>query len=230
MEPVASQSGNAASAPGTLTPVSDSPISRSTAYQVALVVLAIATIQMLLPDEVTLGAKWLIPAIEVIGAPAAIVILQASGMDNTVIRRSVSVYLGFLVMASVLNASLLLIDMLNGAEEDGAILLFAGFGVLAINVLSFGIVYWWTDGGGPTVRAAGEVSDWDFQFPQQAAGMKWSPTLPDYLFTAYTNIIAFSPTDTMPLSHRAKMLFTIQSTVSLLTILVTVSRAINLIN
>ena len=68
------------------------------------------------------------------------------------------------------------------------------------------------------------------QFPQQASGMKWTPTLPDYLFTAYTNIIAFSPTDTMPLSHRAKLLFTLQSSVSLVTILVTVSRAINLIN
>jgi hypothetical protein len=60
--------------------------------------------------------------------------------------------------------------------------------------------------------------------------MTWTPALPDYLFTAYTNIIAFSPTDTMPLSHRAKFLFTIRSTVSLATILVTVSRAINLIN
>ena len=67
--------------------------------------LAIATIQMLLPDEVTLGAKWVIPAIEVIGVPAAIVILQASGMPGRTIRRSITVYLGFLVMASVLNAS-----------------------------------------------------------------------------------------------------------------------------
>lgn len=102
------QSGNVAPAPGPLTPVPDNPISRSTAYQVAIVVLAIATIQMLLPDEVTLlGAKWLIPAIEVVGAPAAIVILQASGMDNRVITASVSFYLGLLVMASVLNACLL---------------------------------------------------------------------------------------------------------------------------
>jgi hypothetical protein len=97
-------------------------------------------------------------------------------------------------------------------------------------VLSFGLVYWWVDGGGPEVRMRATVGRWDFQFPQQAAGMTWTPTLPDYLFTAYTNIIAFSPTDTMPLSHRAKFLFTVQSSVSLLTILVTVSRAINLIS
>jgi hypothetical protein len=141
-----------------------------------------------------------------------------------------TIYLFFLVACSVLNASLLLRSMMNGTDDDGSQLLFAGFGVLIINVLSFGIVYWHVDGGGPQRREAGTVTAWDFQFPQQASGMKWLPTLPDYLFTAYTNIIAFSPTDTMPLSHRAKFLFTIQSAVSLVTILVTVSRAINLIN
>lgn len=211
-------------------PVTDSGVATPTTYGVALVVLAIATIQTLLPDQVTLGASWLVPAIEVVGVPAALLILRASGVNSRRIRRGVTLYLSFLVFASVLNASLLLASMLRGDEDDGAVLLFAGFGVLIINVLSFGLVYWWVDGGGPEKRAAGSVGTWDFQFPQQASGMKWTPALPDYLFTAYTNIIAFSPTDTMPLSHRAKFLFTIQSTVSLVTILVTVSRAINLIN
>ena len=201
-----------------------------TSYQVAVVVLAIATIQMLLPDQVTIGAKWLIPAIEVIGAPAALIIMRASGLASHWIRRGITAFLGFLVLASVLNAALLLVSMLRGVEDSGGELLFAGFGVLIINVLSFGIVYWWVDGGGPFQRAEGHGANWDFQFPQQASGMAWTPRLPDYLFTAYTNIIAFSPTDTMPLSHRAKFLFTVQSSVSLVTILVTVSRAINLIN
>ncbi|MBK6763798.1 MAG: hypothetical protein IPG68_11265 [Micrococcales bacterium] len=203
---------------------------RNTTYLVAAVVLAIATIQMLLPDQVTIGARWLIPAVEVIGVPAALFFLQASGAQSRRMHRAVTSYLSFLVMASVLNASLLFISMLRGEDNDGATLLFGGFGVLTINVLSFGLVYWWTDGGGPQARAHGEAKDLDFQFPQQAAGMTWTPLLPDYLFTAYTNIIAFSPTDTMPLSHRAKFLFTVQSTVSLVTILVTVSHAINLIN
>jgi len=203
---------------------------RTTTYQVAAVVLAIATIQMLLPDAVTIGARWLIPAVEVIGVPAALFLLQAAGAQSKGMRRAVTSYLFFLVMASVLNASLLLISMLRGEDENGATLLLAGFGVLIINVLSFGLVYWWTDGGGPQARTQIQAEDLDFQFPQQASGMIWTPQLPDYLFTAYTNIIAFSPTDTMPLSHRAKFLFTVQSTVSLVTILVTVSRAINLIN
>lgn len=212
----------------------DSPLvqkaDKDATLQVAIVVLAIATIQMLLPDAVTIGAQWLIPAIEVIGVPMALLILRATDARTRTIRRAMTGYLFLLICASVLNAGLLLWSMLYDNNENGPELLFAGFGVLAINVLSFGIVYWWVDGGGPRQRDKGKVTSWDFQFPQQAAGMKWTPMLPDYMFTAYTNIIAFSPTDTMPLSHRAKFLFTVQSTVSLLTILVTVSRAINMIN
>ena len=96
-------------------------------------------------------------------------------------------------------------------------------------MLTFGLIYWWIDGGGPRRRATGQVTVWDFQFPQQAASQKWTPALPDYLYAAYTNIIAFSPTDTMPLSHRVKALFTLQSAISLVTVLVTVSRAINML-
>lgn len=203
---------------------------RKTTFQVAAVVVAIATIQMLLPDEVTVGPDWMIPAIEVIGIPVALFILVATDAAARTLRTAMTIYLFFLVACSVLNATLLLRSMLDGTDDDGGKLLFAGFGVLIINVLSFGIVYWHVDGGGPQRREAGKVAHWDFQFPQQASGMTWQPELPDYLFTAYTNIIAFSPTDTMPLSHRAKFLFTIQSAVSLVTILVTVSRAINLIS
>lgn len=195
-----------------------------------MVVLAIATIQMLLPDAVTIGPEWLIPAIEVIGVPMALLILRATDAAARTLELGMTIYLSFLVFASVLNATLLFASMFRGVTDTGPELLFAGFGVLVINVLSFGIVYWWVDGGGPQRREAGTTTHWDFQFPQQASNMDWTPTLPDYLFTAYTNIIAFSPTDTMPLSHRAKLLFTVQSSVSLVTILVTVSRAINLID
>jgi hypothetical protein len=203
---------------------------RDTTYQVAAVVLVIAAIQIVLPDAITIGPRWLIPSLEVVGVPVVLLILRASDAAARTLQRAMTLYLLFLVLASVLNATLLFASMLRGDEDSGGQLLLGGFGVLVINVLSFGIVYWWIDGGGPEARVAGATADWDFQFPQQASGMTWTPQLPDYLFTAYTNIIAFSPTDTMPLTHRAKFLFTVQSSVSLVTILVTVSRAINLID
>ena len=66
--------------------------------------------------------------------------------------------------------------------------------------------------------------------PVPAAGIRRDGYgLSDYLYTAYTNLVAFSPTDTMPLTRRVKLLFTLQSVITLVTILVTVSRAINML-
>lgn len=51
----------------------------------------------------------------------------------------------------------------------------------------------------------------------------------DYLFLAYTTSAAFSPTDVLPLTARAKLLMMLESSISLATILVVVSRAINIL-
>lgn len=192
------------------------------------VVLVIALIQLALPESVTVGPKWLIPALEVTGA-TGLRLLWLLRPDRASNRPLVITYLMLLIAASTLNGLLLLRSLLDDIDESGRSLLLAGFAVLVINVLSFALVYWQLDGGGPGARAVGADAP-DFQFPQQSGGSDWQPTLPDYLFTAYTNIIAFSPTDTMPLTHRVKLLFTIQSSISLLTVLVTLSRAITLIN
>ena len=206
-------------------------VSGSSILALVVVVIAIASIQLWLPDSVTVGPIWLIPLLEVTGIPIAMAIRRWDGSEGRVLRRTMNAYLMFLVLACVMNAVLLLLSMLRGADESGQYLLLAGFGVLAINVMSFGLVYWWLDGGGPERRAAGTVTRPDFLFPQQgmATDQHWQPQLVDYLFTAYTNIIAFSPTDTMPLTPRVKGLFTLQSTTAVLTIVVTLSRAINLI-
>ncbi|MEY3732866.1 MAG: hypothetical protein RL347_225 [Actinomycetota bacterium] len=198
---------------------------------VAVIVVIIVAIQLPLPDVVTIGPTWLVPFIEIIGIPIVGVLYLVAGAHQRVVRITMTAFLVFLVLASVMNAVLLLINLVNGFTESGGALLFAGFAVLAVNVLSFGVVYWWIDSGGPIARLSGHPRHQDFLFPQQGMdGMEhWQPSLIDYVFTAYTNIIAFSPTDTMPLSHRVKILFTIQSSTALVTIVVTLSRAINLI-
>lgn len=198
---------------------------------VAIIVVVIVAIQLPLPDVVTIGPTWLVPFIEIIGIPIVGVLYLVAGAHERIVMGTMTAFLIFLVLASVMNATLLLISLINGFTESGAALLFAGFAVLAVNVLSFGLVYWWIDSGGPIARLDGHTTKQDFLFPQQGIDdmRGWTPSLIDYLFTAYTNIIAFSPTDTMPLSHRVKVLFTIQSSTALVTIVVTLSRAINLI-
>lgn len=197
---------------------------------VVIIVVTIVALQIPLPSVVTIGPTWLVPFVELIGIPI-VGILFLVGRNNRLVTGTMTAFLVFLVLASVMNALLLLFSLINGFTESGAALLFAGFAVLAVNVLSFGVVYWWIDSGGPTARLTGRTKTPDFLFPQQGMDSMpgWQPALLDYVFTAYTNIIAFSPTDTMPLSHRVKVLFAIQSSTALVTIVVTLSRAINLI-
>ena len=147
-----------------------------------------------------MGPIWLVPLLELSGIPIALAMRRAAGPDSRGLRLVVHGYLTLLVVASVMNAVLLLVSMLQGDDTDGVYLLLAGFGVLIINVISFGLVYWWTDAGGPLRRLSDNPGPPDFLFPQQASPTTWRPGLIDYLFTAYTNIIAFSPTDTMPLT------------------------------
>ena len=204
---------------------------RASLIWVAFIVVVIVALQLPLPDVVTIGPTWLVPFIELAGIPIVAGLYLIAGDGKRLVTGTMTAFLVFLVLASVMNAVLLLINLVNGFTESGAALLLAGFAVLIVNVLSFGIVYWWIDAGGPVARMSGQPAPKDFLFPQQGMdGLEsWQPALLDYLFTAYTNIIAFSPTDTMPLSHRVKVLFIIQSSTAVVTIVVTLSRAINLI-
>jgi len=74
---------------------------------------------------------------------------------------------------------------------------------------------------------------WDFLFPQRASGLphyeSWAPRYPDYLFVAFTTSFAFSPTDTLPLTRRAKMLMLLQATISVVTLTAIAGSAINIL-
>ena len=80
------------------------------------------------------------------------------------------------------------------------------------------------------LRAEAGRGDSDFEFPQDArqrAG--WSPRLSDYLYVSLTNAIAVSPTDTMPLTRRAKGLMAVESLISYAVVILVVARAVNVL-
>jgi hypothetical protein len=124
-------------------------------------------------------------------------------------------------------------------------LLIAALQVWATNVIGFALIYWELDRGGPVSRARRarhQLPDADWRFSQDenddtvtevAAGSSgragWVPIFVDYLYLSITNSSAFSPTDTMPLTSRAKMLMSVQSIAALLTTLIIVSRAVGAI-
>jgi hypothetical protein len=57
----------------------------------------------------------------------------------------------------------------------------------------------------------------------------WTPGFVDYLFVSFTNAAAFSPTDTLPLTQRAKLLMMVQAGISIMTLAIVASRAVNIL-
>jgi hypothetical protein len=52
----------------------------------------------------------------------------------------------------------------------------------------------------------------------------------DYLYVSITNSTAFSPTDTLPLTTRAKALMSLQAIIALVTSLLVIARAVNVLH
>ena len=143
--------------------------------------------------------------------------------------------LALLGVVSLANAFLLLAliaSLVRGDERSGAQLLLKAVTVWSTNVIAFGLWYWGFDRGGPVRRLQPEPPPPDFQFPQmenpQLAAPGWIPELVDYVYVSFTNAIAFSPTDAMPLTRRAKLLMLAESGISSLTVLLVTARAVNI--
>ena len=157
-----------------------------------------------------------------------------SWLERMGYRRHVA--FGLLAVISLENAAALvalITSLATGHESSGGQLLLKGFTIWGTNVIAYGLWYWALDRGGPVRRRQPNPPPADFQFPQQEnpelAAPHWHPLLFDYIYVSFTNSIAFSPTDAMPLSRRAKALMLSESAVSALTILLVAARAVNIL-
>jgi hypothetical protein len=114
---------------------------------------------------------------------------------------------------------------------SGAELLFTGFAIWSADVVVFGLWFWEVDEGGPYARLmASARTATDFRFPQDDdAEGDWRARVWDYLYVSLTNSIAFSPTDTLPLSLRAKAMMALESGIAGVTVLLVAARAVNVL-
>jgi hypothetical protein len=137
-----------------------------------------------------------------------------------------------LVVAALWATVVLIYDLINGTgvTNSPSELLASGGLVWAGNNLSFALLYWLIDSGGPIARSRQDVPV-DFAFTQhmspELAPPGWQPVFLDYLHLGFTNATAFSPTDVMPLTHKAKYTMLVQSTVALALFGLIVARAVN---
>ena len=114
--------------------------------------------------------------------------------------------------------------------ESPTKLLASGAVVWLGNNLAFAMLYWLIDSGGPTARAwMREPVDFALtqQMSRELAPPAWRPVFLDYLHVGFTRATAFSPTDVMPLTLRAKYTMLVQSTVALALFGLIVARAVN---
>jgi hypothetical protein len=175
---------------------------------ITLEVLLLAVLVVLNPIRLTRSTR--------LGKYATWVLLAAITIDNT-------------LSAIVLDARI----VTGEVSKDAALLLGSGAAIFITNIIVFGIWYWELDRGGPIARRAGEKPYPDFMFPQvdnpKVAKPNWRPTFVDYLYVSLTNVMAFSPTDTMPLARWAKMMMAVQAIVAVSTIALVFARAVNVL-
>jgi hypothetical protein len=148
-------------------------------------------------------------------------------------RSAALVLLGLLVAGNFVALGILVASLVTASmgELTGGELLLTGFALYTANVAAFGLIFWEVESGGPVERrVADDRHAHDFRFPQDDdPSLSWKPQLWDYLYVSLTNSIAFSPTDTMPFSLRAKALMGLESLIAAVTVLLVAARAVNVL-
>ena len=147
-------------------------------------------------------------------------------------RNAALILLGLISLDNALALVALIASLISGQENSGGQLLLKGTTIWGTNVIAYALWFWGFDRGGPIRRYQPDPPPPDFQFPQmenpQLAEPGWHPRLVDYIYVSFTNSIAFSPTDAMPLTRRAKLLMLSESAVSAVSILLVAARAVNI--
>ena len=206
-------------------------------WPVIITVLVVIVLLAMLPKAIRLMPMWVTYIMgAVVLSPMVVVGLTAARERWLRVERTVTLL--FVAVAVILllanTANLIHVMAYGPADITGLELLASGVGGWVGNVLVFSLMYWQMDRGGPEARVnhAGKRADW--LFPQEGAPAGdvptgWRPVFVDYLYLGYSTATAFSTTDVPPLTARAKLLMMLESTLSLMMIVVVLARAINIL-
>ncbi len=204
--------------------------------QVIAAVLAIGAIYLALPSNLVVGPIWLLPTV-------IVVLLVPTVVSHRVGKYSLNRTLGMLInaitTAALIASVILLVRWLPGHRESPLQLLRSGGLLWLTNVIVFALWYWRLDGGGPTLRQKQRrFGSTSFLFPQmqiphderpEFACAHWRARFVDYLFVAFTQSSTFGPTDAPLLARWAKILAMIQILVSLVIVILLISRAVGVL-
>jgi uncharacterized membrane protein len=202
----------------------------------AITLVVAIGLPFLLPARFSVGPKWIIPVVE-----AALLLTLAIADPGRIDRRSAViravslVLVGVLVVGATVVTARLVVDLVRGGPETsspGQLLRVGAIGWLYV-IIAFSFLYWELDGGGPEARARAQPEFLDLAFPEHLnptiARPAWRPEFFDYLYLAFTDATAFSPTDVMPMARWAKLAMAVQATASLVILGLVIARAVNIL-
>jgi hypothetical protein len=209
-------------------------------------IIVAAVLYLLLPNPLIVGPRLVVPVLELALFVPLLIANPHRFTRQTGPLRTTSITLVTLIAVVNMTALGLLVHALvAGHTEPGRLLLVGAAQVWVTNMIAFALAFWEIDRGGPVARALEphqNLPPADFRFPQDedqdaiaevaARSSKvsdWSPGFADYLYLSVTNSSAFSPTDTMPLSHRAKLLMSIESLSALVLMVIVIARGVNVL-
>jgi uncharacterized membrane protein len=197
--------------------------------------IVVATLlQASLPERVG-QARWIFVALSIV-LLIVIAFVNPRQIENRhrPLRGVMLAIVAALSLGNAVSGAQLVIDLVNGEGiHDAGTLLRTGGAIWLTNVIVFSLWYWLFDRGGPYARVHTPDPLPAFMFPQmdkpEFAPPRWRPEYVDYLYLAFTNAMAFSPTDVMPLKHWAKVTMLVQSLVSLMIAILVIARAVNIL-
>lgn len=218
-------------------------------YARGSVVVVVGLQLLIINHQFFIGPRWLFPSLEaLLLAPLSFATAwtQWSARDaqteehwqhvakrRRLVRRLALVLTALISLTNFASLVALVSELIRGSlTVPGQSLLLDAMNIWGTNVIAFALWFWNLDRGGPALSHLASEDVGDFLFPQMTKPElqeNWTPGFMDYFYVSFTNAAAFSPTDTMPLTVRVKMLMLIESAISLMTLALVAARAVNIL-
>ena len=204
---------------------------------VCVAIIVAIGLTLALPERIANKPRWLLPGVAILLLVVLLLSLRRMRFEqpHPLLRTLGTILIATLSLANGLSAARLIVDILRGeglgTKQHPAELLLVGGAIWLTNVILFGIWYWGADRGGAVQRTLGSHERPDFLFPQMQLeerwAKEWEPEFVDYFYLSFTNATAFSPTDVMPLARWGKLTMMLQSSISIMLVVLVVARAVN---
>lgn len=155
-----------------------------------------------------------------------------------ILKRKKIIQITFYALLSIMtlhlfyNLYVLILD--TSTNQNGSIILFDAFLIWISSIMTFSIWYWILDKQSSVGESIeDEKTHYDFLFPQNQTTVivsdNWKPKFFDYVSLSFFTSTSFAPSDTLPVTKRAKLLMMIEALISLVIIGMVASRAISLL-